>query len=128
MKQRLLLVLAAMMLLATGCEKDKTNDNPDPTPPPASVSDLSAAGTANCYLVHGAGDYSFDATVMGNGVSTESFSASKLAPTQAGLLWQDTPALLSDIRLDAGRVYFFHAGEQHGNAVIAVSDAEGKIL
>ena len=127
MKQRLLLVLAAMMLLATGCEKDKTNDNPDPTPPPASVSDLSAAGTANCYLVHEAGDYSFDATVMGNGVSTESFSASKLAPTQAGLLWQDTPALLSDIRLDAGRVYF-HAGEQHGNAVIAVSDAEGKIL
>lgn len=127
MKQLLLLVMAAMMLFATGCRKDKINDNPDPVPPTETAGDLSAAGTANSYMVLKAGDYSFDATVMGNGVSTEAFTATELAPVSASLLWQDTPSLISDIRLDEGRVYF-HAGDKHGNAVIAVNDAEGKIL
>lgn len=112
------------LMFATGCKNDETN----PTPPPATTgSDLSAAGCANSYLVHGAGAYSFDATVMGNGVSTEPFAATKLSPSSAALLWQDAPALLSDVRLEEGRVHFT-AGEGQGNALIAVRDADGRIL
>lgn len=88
MKQLLLLMCSVALMFATGCKNDETN----PTPPPATTgSDLSAAGCANSYLVHGAGAYSFDATVMGNGVSTEPFAATKLSPSSAALLWQDAP-------------------------------------
>lgn len=124
MKQLLLLMCSVALMFATGCKNDETN----PTPPPATTgSDLSAAGCANSYLVHGAGAYSFDATVMGNGVSTEPFAATKLSPSSAALLWQDAPALLSDIRLEEGRVHFT-AGEGQGNVLIAVRDADGRIL
>lgn len=124
MKQLLLLMCSVALMFATGCKNDETN----PTPPPATTgSDLSAAGCANSYLVHGAGAYSFDATVMGNGVSTEPFTATKLSPSSAALLWQDAPALLSDVRLEEGRVHFT-AGEGQGNALIAVRDADGRIL
>lgn len=64
---------------------------------------------------------------MGNGVSTEPFAATKLSPSSAALLWQDAPALLSDVRLEEGRVHFT-AGEGQGNALIAVRDADGRIL
>lgn len=124
MKQLLLLMCSVALMFATGCKNDETN----PTPPPATTgSDLSAAGCANSYLVHGAGAYSFDATVMGNGVSTEPFAATKLSPSSAALLWQDAPALLSDVRLEEGRVHFT-AGEGQGNVLIAVRDADGRIL
>lgn len=124
MKQLLLLMCSVALMFATGCKNDETN----PTPPPATTgSDLSAAGCANSYLVHGAGAYSFDATVMGNGVSTEPFAATKFSPSSAALLWQDAPALLSDVRLEEGRVHFT-AGEGQGNALIAVRDADGRIL
>lgn len=124
MKQLLLLMCSVALMFVTGCKNDETN----PTPPPATTgSDLSAAGCANSYLVHGAGAYSFDATVMGNGVSTEPFAATKLSPSSAALLWQDAPALLSDVRLEEGRVHFT-AGEGQGNALIAVRDADGRIL
>lgn len=124
MKQLLLLMCSVALMFATGCKNDETN----PTPPPGTTgSDLSAAGCANSYLVHGAGAYSFDATVMGNGVSTEPFAATKLSPSSAALLWQDAPALLSDVRLEEGRVHFT-AGEGQGNVLIAVRDADGRIL
>lgn len=124
MKQLLLLMCSVALMFATGCKNDETN----PTPPSATTgSDLSAAGCANSYLVHGAGAYSFDATVMGNGVSTEPFAATKLSPSSAALLWQDAPALLSDVRLEEGRVHFT-AGEGQGNVLIAVRDADGRIL
>lgn len=64
---------------------------------------------------------------MGNGVSTEPFAATKLSPSSAALLWQDAPALLSDVRLEEGRVHFT-AGEGQGNVLIAVRDADGRIL
>lgn len=64
---------------------------------------------------------------MGNGVSTEPFAATKFSPSSAALLWQDAPALLSDVRLEEGRVHFT-AGEGQGNALIAVRDADGRIL
>lgn len=57
----------------------------------------------------------------------EPFAATKLSPSSAALLWQDAPALLSDVRLEEGRVHFT-AGEGQGNVLIAVRDADGRIL
>ena len=41
--------------------------------------DLGSAGTANCYVVTGPGNYKFDATVMGNGASTEGITPEALS-------------------------------------------------
>ena len=56
--------------------------------PEAKLVDLSANGTANCYVVSQEGcDYKFKATVKGNGVATLSGDATAIAPTKARLLW-----------------------------------------
>ena len=123
MKKHCIFWILAAMLFA-GCSTD--DPTPTPPPPPAEV-DLSARGTANCYMVSGPGDYSFDATVMGNGVATERAPAVTLAPVAAALVWQDAPGLLSEVTLHDGRVSFT-AGEGGGNALLAVYDASGKVL
>ena len=109
MKKHCIFWILAAMLFA-GCSTD--DPTPTPPPPPAEV-DLSARGTANCYMVSGPGDYSFDATVMGNGVATERAPAVTLAPVAAALVWQDAPGLLSEVTLHDGRVSFT-AGEGGG--------------
>ncbi len=87
--------------------------------------DLSKNGTSNCYLVTAAGNYSFNATVRGNGATTEGLDApAAIAGTSAAVVWQSAPNLISDITLADGRVNFKIAGP--GNAVIAVKD--GAIL
>ena len=92
--------------------------------------DLSAEGTANCYLVQAAGKYKFKA-VKGN--STESFGAAQ----SAKVLWETfgtnvTPNV-GDLVADAGYkddyIYFSTpATFNNGNASIAVYDANGSIL
>ena len=66
----------AVTVFAVSCSRDNEEPTP-PTPPEPTVygTDLSASGTSNCYIVHQAGDYSFDATVMGNGVSSDRYTA-----------------------------------------------------
>ena len=87
--------------------------------------DLSEAGTSNCYLVAAAGKYDFDATVRGNGATTEGLAApTALAGTSAGVVWQSAPNLISEVTLADGRISFRIAGP--GNAVIALKD--GAIL
>ena len=119
---------AAALFFAAGCSK---NDEPAPQPPveEEEVMDLSVAGTANCYLVQAPGDYSFDATVMGNGVSTLLAPASGLAPKSAAILWQDLPDLISNVELQEGRIRFT-VGEplQEGNVILAAYDAAGSVL
>mgnify|MGYP007028757585 CR=1 FL=1 len=126
MKKLFLLLALSATVLATGCAKDDDGKQVPPNPPEGEV-DLSLAGTANCYMVQTPGEYSFDATVMGNGVSTERASAERLAPVSAKLLWQDRAELLSGIRLEDGRVCFSANGKA-GNALIAVCDDGGKVL
>lgn len=126
MKKQCIFWLLAATLFAAGCSKDEPTP-PPPPPPPSGEVDLSAEATANCYMVPGPGDYVFDATVMGNGVSTDRAAASSLAPVSATLLWQDTPDLLTEVILRDGRVHFT-AGEKQGNALIAVYDSVGKVL
>ena len=95
--------------------------------------DLSARGTANSYIVSEAGLYSFDATVIGNGVhgyvAGESFYPAnpEITPVGVKLLWEDKNSLISGLDIKDGKVVFMYTG-QEGNAQIAVTDASDNIL
>lgn len=98
--------------------------------------DLSAGGTSNCYIAWGAGDYSFDATVIGNGqkgiitpISDSHFHTddASINPSSAELLWQSAPGLITAVNFAGGRITFTKASG-HGNAVIAALDASGNVL
>ena len=94
------------------------------------VVDLSVAGTANCYLVNGAGSYKFKA-VKGN--SLENFSNGY----RADVLWESfgtstTPNvgdLITNVAYKDGYISFSTpATFKSGNASIALRDSSGKIL
>ena len=86
-----------------------------------SYTDLSKGGTSNCYLVTEAGYYSFDATVRGNGATTEGLDApTAVAGTSAEIVWQSSVNLISEVELVDGRIKFHISGT--GNAVIAAID------
>ena len=93
------------------------------------LTNLSASGTANCYIVSSAGNYKFNASVKGN--SNESVGT----PVSAEVLWESfgtnvTPSvgdLVYSVSLQDGFVYF-SATDKKGNALIAVKDSEGTIL
>ena len=94
------------------------------------VVDLSVAGTANCYLVNGAGSYKFKA-VKGN--SLENFSNGY----SADVLWESfgtstTPNvgdLITNVAYKDGYISFSTpATFKSGNASIALRDSSGKIL
>lgn len=73
--------------------------------------DLSAEGTANCYIVTTEGDYKFK-TTKGNSDETPEM-------VTADWLWMsETDDLISDVRFVDGYVYF-KAGAKKGNAVVA---------
>ena len=82
--------------------------------------DLSAEGTANCYIVTQAGNYSFKATI---GNSDKPIA--KMVSAQ--WLWQTDKKLISEVAYANG-IVSFHAGDMKGNAVIAGLNAEGDIL
>ena len=112
-----------------GEETTTTDEEPDNNET-ESVSDLSAAETANCYIVKTAGNYSFDATARGNGRKVEGvdFTDEKLDPAGVKLLWQsDKIGLIGSLQLKEGRIYFSSNGKK-GNALIAALDEAGKII
>lgn len=95
--------------------------------------DLSKAGTANSYIVNGPGLYSFDASVIGNGIygfiedvyfHTDS---PYINPVKAEMLWEDRVGVLGSVACDDERVTFTATGKE-GNALIAVTDNNGQIL
>ena len=102
--------------------------------------DLSAAGTANSYIVPAAGNYKFKATVKGNG-SADLAGISKTTTSadiaSAALVWATfgtatAPAerqLIRGIHYKDGYV-FFSTGIPYveGNALVAIKDASGNIL
>lgn len=96
-----------------------------------SAFDLSAAATANCYVVTKPGTYSFKANVRGNGVSSNLDDASKhfdgtIAVGDAfaaDWLWASAEGLVSGVVLDKGSATIrFTAAAAKGNAVIALFD------
>ena len=103
--------------------------------------DLSAKGTANCYIVTEAGLYSFDAGTIGNGefglASEDDYMVAgsihttnaSIYPESAEILWSDGRNPIGGFNYDKEnhRVNFVATGEK-GNAVIVAKDADGKIL
>lgn len=90
----------------------------------AKVENLSAAGTANCYVVSAPGTYVFDAKVRGNGAGEGAGFEPAIDVAEgmtADWLWTDREGLISEIAFDAqsGEIAFT-AGEGRGNTLIAL--------
>lgn len=101
---------------------------------------LSAQGTANCYIVDKEARCSFDATVMGNGgegiipgggftdyLGNPLTAPATIAPASAELLWETTDGLISELVLSDG-IVSFNTSAGKGNALIAVKDQQGRIM
>ncbi len=125
MKKLFYLSCGLALVLAASCNKENT----DPVPEPEDTTvNLSADGTANCYLLSAAGDYSFNATVKGNGAGTEGLSKpAAISPSGAKLVWETEKGLVSGVAFADGKISFTASGKA-GNALIAATDAAGKIL
>lgn len=105
---------------------------------PQPAVDLSGGGErANCYVASVAGqEYSFDATVAGNGVISQALAAAvgryegrtlsaALSGASARLLWQSSPRLIdpASLRVEGGKIYFTLTSRPvllGGNAVIGL--------
>lgn len=114
--------------------------------------------TANCYMVHAAGDYKLP-LVYGNAIkngatNTASFYTTNsgeyvlsrfinhagtgitdpwlknngATPSSAELLWQDSPGLITEVTVVDDYLYFTVGTFTYGNAVIAVKNSSGTIL
>ena len=95
-----------------------------------SATDISAAGTANCYIVTAAGAYKFPA-VKGNGTDSVGSVAS------ASIVWEScnnaeavtANSVIWAVDADASYVYFLTPNTlKAGNALVAAKDSDGKIL
>ena len=95
---------------------------------------LSENGTANCYIIPAAGDYYFDATVIGNGqggiMKDAGFHTENAAisPVEVEILteFNDEP-LIDNLRLEGGKVCF-HANGNKGNLTLYVTGDDGDLL
>lgn len=79
------------------------------------ATDLSAEGTANCYIAPSSGRFAIDGT-----------HNSQFNFTSAKLLWAAPAEVVNSVQYRNGKISFSTAGE--GNAVIAAYDAKGTIL
>lgn len=79
--------------------------------------DLTAGGTANCFVVPEAGWYSFEARKPDGSVVTG---------MKADWVWATEKQILSDIKYENGRIMFKASGE-YGNEVIALADDSNNI-
>lgn len=135
--KKLLFVMGAAAIMFASCTKPSTengdnNGGNEPEPEPVVVTDLNADGeTANCYMIHKAGTYCFDATVMGNGATglkpSMGITSTTIAPTGAELIWSEVDKLVSDVKFDEGKITFT-VGKGDGNALIGATDDAGKVL
>lgn len=97
--------------------------------------DLSAKGTANCYIVSEPGVYSIDASVMGNGVlgiiEDAGFHTDNpcITGSAAELLWSDKASVVAGVSYskENNSIIFSTLGVE-GNAVVALKDEDGTIL
>ena len=88
------------------------------------IRDLSAAGTANCYVVTASGPCVLQAGVRGNGFVAGGGFEAAIAPLDdltADWLWTDAEGLVSEVAFDAASGdLFFTAGSGRGNASVAL--------
>ena len=101
---------------------EETPPDTPPDTPPATVTDLGATETANCYIVAAPGGYKFKA-VKGNG------SVSVGSVASAALLWETAEGMVTSFSCSDGYIAFTTPSTLiPGNALIAAKDASGKIL
>lgn len=145
MKTKLLPAFLPLALLAAACAKDYVPDYPqEPAPQPRPGeqlsrpsgprrTDLSAGGTANCYIVSAPGDYSFNARVRGNGnTSVGDLSGATVRELWCTLNTDKAPRsgdLINNLALDGGVISFSVPDPMtDGNVVVAVCGSGGEIL
>jgi len=117
--------LAAITLLAASCDEVI---NPTPVPGGQKPSkdifeNLSLNGTANCYITIN-GNYSFDATVAGNGVDAPAIKIESVT-----LLWQSQKSLIDTVYISEEKDKVLLATSTgYGNALIAGLDKQKNIV
>lgn len=102
--------------------------------------DLSASGTANCYLITAPGYYKFKADVKGNGVVPSQLESvagqTAIAPKSALVLWyncyydgtvkNESPVFVNSVSVKDGYICFYTPSTfVSGNVVIAAFAEEG---
>lgn len=89
---------------------------------------LSTGGTSNCYIISHRGQYSFDATVRGNGKAAGDLKApASLNPAGARLVWQTARGMIKEVSYSEGFITFV-AERVFGNALIAAVDEKDNII
>lgn len=96
------------------------------------IVDLSENGTANCYIVPAAGEYSFDATVVGDGddgyIDRAYFYPDDvyIDPADVKVLWADE-GVIDSLKYENGKVTFT-AGSAKGNAQLAAYGSRNNVI
>ena len=92
---------------------------------------LDVLNTANCYIAPELlRDYSFDATVQGNGCATLNIAPQRLSGAYARLIWEtgtQANSVISSLGYDGSRIRF-RTGTQQGNALIGLFDTWGECV
>ena len=92
---------------------------------------LDARNTANSYIAPQLlCDYSFDATVQGNGCATLGITPQPLSGAYARLIWESgtqANSIIASLSYD-GRRISFRTGSRQGNALIGLFDAWGNCI
>lgn len=115
------LMLLAITAAAVSCQKSPASE--PPAPQDGSV-DLSAGGTANCYIVAPESLSSFNAGVKGNSQDQSVGEASG-----AKLVWQSSKGLVTKLEYDSEQKRIsVSTSAAEGNALVAVTDGSGNIL
>jgi len=106
--------------------------------------DLSAGGTANCYMIHEAGKYKFKYTVPGNGkiyrgetttLIDNSFNKTSLSGNGVEVLWQGSGSsygtaetVIKNVNIDGDYITFETVDSfKEGNALIALKNGDATV-
>ena len=96
---------------------------------PAAYVDLSANGTANCYIVSEAGAYKFAPTKGNTNTSVGSISSVEVLWESRGTGVQSVGSLVPEVSYNNGYINFITPDTfEEGNAVIAAKNSAGKVL
>ena len=121
------------VVFTCGTATAKVTVSQEAAPKPVEYTPLTS-GPANCYIIDEAGNYSFDATTIGNGASgilstftSAYFTSAKIDPKGVKLVWEEAEGLITNLKLQDGKLCFSCA-QKDGNAVVAATDADGKVL
>lgn len=94
---------------------------------------LSADGTANCYVITGPGAYSFDATVRGNGAPTSASGGLEGAiegGVAVSVYHSDGDDFIEgNVSFSGGRIFFYTKDSfSSGTKLVSLLDAKGQVL